>query len=834
MENNLVIVESPAKAKTIEKFLGKDFLVKSSYGHIRDLAKKNLSINIAENFCPLYEIASDKTKVVNELRKLSQEAQVVWLASDEDREGEAIAWHLFEALGLKKENTRRIVFHEITKPAILNAITNPRNIDENLVNAQQARRILDRLVGYEISPILWKKVKPNLSAGRVQSVAVRLIVEREREIIAFKTISQYKISGIFKFKDKNGEEHLLKSELSKKFDTKEEAIEFLKKCANAEFSIANIETKAFKKSPAAPFTTSTLQQEASRKLNFSVSQTMLIAQTLYEAGFITYMRTDSLNLSETAVAAIANEVTQLFGENYSKPRVYKTKIKGAQEAHEAIRPTYVENQNIDGNVNEKKLYELIRKRTIASQMSDAQLEKTIVTIDISTTSEKFAATGEQVKFDGFMKLYTESTDEENIEENGILPPLSLQQKLLMDSISATEKFSHHLPRYTEASLVKKLEELGIGRPSTYAPTITTIQERGYIVKESREGTKREYFQLILKNKLIKEQTKTEVTGFEKFKLFPTDVGMVVNDFLIKHFENILDFHFTANIEKEFDQIAEGKLIWEKMIDKFYKKFHPKVEETLEISDRIGERILGIDPKTNREVFAKIGRFGPMVQIGKTQKGDSDEKPMYASLRKEQRVETITLEEALQLFELPKILGQHSKFGDITVGISKMGAYLKIENRYISLPKNEDPYSFTLEKAIELIDNTKFPRNLGEFQGKEVQVCLGKFGPYVKYGTLFASLKKNEEPLLVSLDRAVELIREKQEKESQKIIKMSFEHPDIAMIIGKYGPYISYKEKNYKIPKDFVPENLTFEECKNLIGDDFEKEVKKVRKTRAKK
>lgn len=764
-----MIVESPAKAKTIEGFLGKDFEVKSSFGHVRDLDEKGLAIDIENNFKPHYQIMPDKVKIVNDLKKLADKAETVWLATDEDREGEAISWHLFEALKLKEEKTKRIVFSEITKPAITKAIQNPRKIDLCLVDAQQARRVLDRLVGYELSPVLWKKVKPSLSAGRVQSVAVRIIVEREREILNFKPKDSYKVSALFEANNAT-----FKAELPKRFDTEKEAFEFLEKCNGATFKVVDLETKPSKKSPSAPFTTSTLQQEASRKLGFSVAQTMVIAQRLYESGKITYMRTDSVNLSETAMEAIKEEVIQLFGKEYYQPRQYKTKTKGAQEAHEAIRPTYMNIQNIEGDSAEQRLYELIWKRTIASQMSDAQLEKTIATIGISTSEENFIAQGEILRFEGFLKVYMESTDdEENEEQSGMLPPIKKGQLLNLQEISAIQRFTHHPPRYTEASLVKKLEELGIGRPSTYAPTISTILKRGYVVKEDRPGVERKYITLQLKNGKINKEEKTEITGAEKAKLFPTDIGIVVNDFLVENFDTIMNYNFTATVEKEFDDIAEGQLKWNKMIEKFYKKFHATVEHALEHSERAtGERLLGTDPKTGKPVYARIGRFGPMIQIGNA---DDEEKPQFASLRSGQRLDLITLEEALELFKLP--------------------------------------------------------RTIGKYEGEEVKVNIGRFGPYIMHKKSFYSIPKTDDPMSIELERAIEIIEAKRKAEKEKIIKSFNENNDVKVLNGRYGPYIAIGNKNYKIPKGTDPAALTLEECLKLAEEQEENNNKKSRTTK---
>ncbi len=766
MADNLVIVESPAKAKTIEKFLGKDYLVTSSFGHIRDLSKKDFGIDINNNFKPDYKVSDDKKKVVSELKKLAKEAKVVWLASDEDREGEAIAWHLFETLNLDKKSTKRIVFHEITKEAILKAIKNPREINENLVNAQQARRVLDRLVGFELSPVLWKKVKPSLSAGRVQSVAVRLLVEREREIIAFNPVSAYRVTALF-----NTGSTSLKAELNKRFDTFEEADAFVKHCANAQFSVKDITKKPLKRTPAAPFTTSTLQQEASRKFGFSVSQTMTVAQKLYESGKITYMRTDSVNLSELAIGTAITEIKESYGDKYLQTRQYKTKAKGAQEAHEAIRPTYLNKHTIAGTSNEKKLYELIWKRTIASQMSDAELEKTTINIDISGKEFLFVAQGEMIKFDGFLKVYMESTDDEDENEaKGLLPTLTVSESLICDSIDATQRFSQHPPRYTEASLVRKLEELGIGRPSTYAPTISTVQNRGYVIKEDRQGKERNYTQITLKKGKVSSIEKTETAGSEKSKLFPTDIGMVVNDYLLEQFPDILDFNFTAAVEKEFDDIAIGNMEWEKMIDTFYHPFHKSIETALEISGRkSGERELGADPKTGKPVIVKIGRYGPMAQIGTN---DDEEKPTFAALRHDQHLETITLNDALELFQLP--------------------------------------------------------RDLGLYEDKKVVAAIGRFGPYVRHDSKFYSLKKGvDDPYTVELSRAIELIEQKREDDKNKVINIFDDtNGEIQVLNGRFGPYITQNKNNYKIPKATDAKSLSADDCKKLIAEQKDKPAKK--------
>ena len=762
MQENLVIVESPAKAKTIEKFLGKDYVVKSSFGHIRDLAKKDLGINISEGFKPVYEIPSDKKKVVDELRKLSQKTKTVWLASDEDREGEAIAWHLTEVLGLPVDQTKRIVFHEITKRAILDAIEHPRTVNMNLVNAQQARRILDRLVGFELSPVLWKKVRPALSAGRVQSVAVRLLVEREREIIAFHSTPYYRVVAQFHAAD-DPDKTLFKAELSSRFETREEAEAFLRSCIDATFTVARAEEKPAQRFPAPPFTTSTLQQEAGRKLGMSVSQTMSVAQHLYEQGLITYMRTDSVNLSQQALAQCKEEVIKLYGEKYSRWYNYKTKTKGAQEAHEAIRPSYIDRQTIEGTPAEKRLYDLIWKRTVASQMVCAELDRTTIVIDMSGSQQQFVATGEVIRFDGFLRLYSESTDDEQSEQSGegLLPKMAKGDRLLAQQITATERFTQAPARYNEASLVKRLEELGIGRPSTYAPTITTIINRGYVVKQSKEGQKRTYTQLTLADGRISEKSLTENFGKEKNRLQPTDIGMVVNDYLEAQFSRIMDYNFTANVEKEFDRIAEGDITWEKMIENFYGPFHQMVDKAMGTqSDKSNmTRILGTDPTTGHVVKARIGRYGPMVEI----EGAAGEKSRYASLKKGQLIESITLEEALELFSLP--------------------------------------------------------RNVGVLDGETLMVGIGKYGPYVRYGKSFASLQRGDDPYTITYERAVELIRAQQAAAAaaHTPLKSFDEEPELLVKNGRYGPYIAYKGKNYRIPKGRNPEELTLEECRDIIA-----------------
>ncbi len=768
MPKNLVIVESPAKAKTIEKFLGSDFKVLSSYGHIRDLKKKEFSINVENNFEPDYEIPQDKEKLVQTLKTEAAKAETVWLASDEDREGEAIAWHLYEVLNLHPEHTKRIVFHEITKTAILKAIEQPREIDVNLVNAQQARRILDRIVGFELSPVLWKKVKPALSAGRVQSVAVRLIVEREREIHAFKSEASYRVTAIFIVSGSDGKTVEMKAELAHRLKSKEEAEKLLGKCQSAVFTIEDITTRPVKKSPAAPFTTSTLQQEAARKLGFTVAQTMMIAQKLYESGRITYMRTDSVNLSEYAINGSKEAIAQMMGEKYVHPRHFNTKTKGAQEAHEAIRPTYMENPKIEGSAQEKKLYDLVWKRTIASQMADAELEKTAVTISISNTDETFTAIGEVIKFDGFLRVYRESYDEdtEQEDEGDLLPPLKKGEVLEYQTITATERFTQHPPRYTEASLVRKLEELGIGRPSTYAPTISTIQQREYVEKGDKEGVERSYNVLKLKENKLTDAMLSETTGAEKGKLLPTDTGTVVTDFLTEYFPSIMDYNFTAKVEKQFDEIAEGEALWTTILKTFYKKFHPLVETTLaaKSAHKTGERILGNDPASGKQVSVKIGRFGPVVQIGTA---DDEEKPRFAPLKKGMSIETVTLEEAMEMFKLP--------------------------------------------------------RTLGEYTGKTVSVNIGRFGPYIYYNSSYTSLPKTEDPMDIELEEAIEFIKAKAEADAKKHIKKFEEEPELQIMNGRYGPYISYKGSNYKIPKDIIPQDLSLESCLEIVKLQNEKE-----------
>lgn len=764
MEENLVIVESPAKAETIKRFLGKDFLVKSSFGHIRDLSKKNFGIDVEKDFKPNYEVSPDKKKITAELKKFAKQAKIVWLASDEDREGEAIAWHLAEELKLSKDSTKRIVFHEITKTAIQNAVKNPREIDYNLVNAQQARRVLDRLVGFNLSPLLWKKIKPSLSAGRVQSVAVRLIVEREREINDYTPEFAYRI--IAQFEKQSGE--AFEAEFSLRPKNEKEAQELLEAFMNAKYQISDIQVKPGKKSPAPPFTTSTLQQEASRKLGFSVSRTMQVAQKLYESGKITYMRTDSVNLSGLAINSAKKMIEAEFGPEYAKTRQYKSKSKGAQEAHEAIRPTYMDKKSVDGTAQEQKLYDLIWKRTVASQMANAEIEKTQVEIDCGNPKGHFVAHGEVIKFPGFLTLYIESTDHDEQEPTkGMLPAVKLDEILNYRNIEATQRFSNHPPRYTEASLVRKLEEQGIGRPSTYAPTISTVQQREYVQKGADESLSRQIIAIKLENDKIKRQVRKENYGSVKGKLVPTSLGMVVNDFLMEHFKVIMDYNFTAKVEKQFDEIAMGQMEWTDMIHEFYDPFIEHLKKIEETKTSRWERVLGDDPKTGKPVSVKIGRYGPYVQIGST---EDEEKPTFASLRKEQNVETITFDEAMDLFKLP--------------------------------------------------------RNLGEYEGEDVIIGIGRFGPYVRHNKAFYSLSKTDDPYTIKMDRAVEIIVEGKEKAKKREIKRFDEDKDIVILNGRYGPYISYKKKNYRIPKSKVPEDLSYEECKDIIEKGAAKKKKK--------
>ena len=781
MQKNLVIVESPAKAKTIEKFLGKEYKVMSSYGHIRDLKTKEFGVDVEHDYAPQYVVPADKKKLVSELKSAAKSAEQVWLASDEDREGEAISWHLYEVLGLKPENTKRIVFHELTKNSILHAIETPRDININLVNAQQARRVLDRIVGFELSPILWRKVKPALSAGRVQSVAVRLIVEREREINEFVSEAAFRVIANFILPDGTT---VLKAELNRRLKDKKEVETFLESCKNASFTINDITTKPVKKSPAPPFTTSTLQQEAARKLGYSVSQTMMIAQRLYESGLITYMRTDSVNLSDLALGTAKEAIFETYGEKYYKFRQYHTKSKGAQEAHEAIRPTYISNVEAGSSPQEKKLYELIRKRTIACQMADAELERTTISVGVSGQTERFVAVGEVISFEGFLQVYMESNDDdvEKEQENGLLPPVKLHEVLSLKDIVATERFTQRPPRYTEASLVRRLEELGIGRPSTYAPTIQTIQNREYVVKGDKEGTERTYTVVSLSKGKIKETEKTEIVGADRNKLMPTDIGTVVNDFLMEYFPDVLDYNFTASVEKEFDSVADGELVWTKAIDKFYKIFHPIVEATAAVKTehKVGERQLGVDPKSGNPVFVKIGRYGPVVQIGVSHADDKEApKPQFASLMKGQSIDTITLEEALKLFDLP--------------------------------------------------------RTVGEYEGKVMVAAVGRFGPFIRHDGKFVSIPKDLNPLTITAEEAIALIEGKREKDEQRFIKKFEEDPEMEILKGRFGPYISYQKANYRIPKTVTdPATLTLEDCKKIIAEAGEKPASAKKTTRKKK
>ena len=772
MEKNLVIVESPAKAKTIEGYLGKGFSVKSCFGHVRDLPKTNKAIDIKNGFQPTYEIPKEKKDVIKELKKSAKKAEVVWLATDDDREGEAISWHLQEALNLDEKNTRRIVFGEITKQAILNAIESPRTIDIDLVNAQQARRILDRLVGFELSPILWKKIQRGLSAGRVQSVAVRMVVEREREIEQFDTQSFFKVSAEFLVEG----DKVLKAELSERFSSEKEALEFLTKCIGATFSIDDLEKKPGQKKPAAPFTTSTLQQEASLKLGFSVAQTMTLAQRLYESGKITYMRTDSVRLSQLALDNAATEIISAYGAEYSETREYTTKSSSAQEAHEAIRPTEFSEKSAGADRNQTRLYELIWKRSIASQMANARIERTTAKIGISTVPQTMKATGEVITFEGFLKVYLESTAEERDEKEeeeskGILPPLTVGQELNLDKMMAVQRFTRSPARFTEASLVKKLEELGIGRPSTYAPTISTIQKRGYVLKEHRDGRERQYQEMILANNEVNSFTRTEITGAEKAKLFPTDVARIVNDFLVKNFSRVTDYSFTASIEKEFDDIATGKLEWDKMIGAFYGSFHEKVEatEAIDRSEVDTSRELGKDPKTGRTLLVRLGPYGPMAQIGTTEELEEEEKPKYASLLKGQLLESITFEEAINLFKLP--------------------------------------------------------REVGTYEDKVITAAIGRFGPYIRHDSKFVSLTGDDDPYTVEQDRAIELIEAKRKADAEKFIKSFDENPEVQVLNGRYGPYIKVGKKNVKIPKDQEPKDLTLKECLDLAEKAPEKKAR---------
>lgn len=823
MAKNLLIVESPAKAKTIEKFLGKDFEVKSCYGHIRDLEKDEMGIDVKNNYQPRYIVPEEKERVVKELRSLAKKSEVVWLATDEDREGEAISWHLCEVLGLDPATTKRIVFHEITKPAIVKAVDTPRTVDMNLVNAQQARRILDRIVGFELSPVLWRKMsmKNNLSAGRVQSVAVRLIAEREREINAFTPVSSFKIDAQFTAKDTTGKQVTFGAE-GKKFNQAEDAEKFLQSCIGADYTVTDIQVKPAKKSPSAPFTTSTLQQEASRKFGYSVSRTMLLAQKLYESGNISYMRTDSVNLSDTAMDGIRKQVTGQYGERYFQPRKYKNKNESAQEAHEAIRPTYMENSTVD-DPDTKRLYELIWKRTMASQMADAELEKTIAKIQVSTNKEELTANGEVLKFEGFLKVYREDRDEEDMTDDeqaeGMLPPLSVKQQLPLKEMKAIERFSRPLPRYTEASLVKKLEELGIGRPSTYAPTISTIQKRTYVEKRDKEGVKRDYRVFRLADNAITKVVEQENTGAEKSKLFPTDLGLVVTDFLKQYFDDIMDYGFTARVEEEFDDVAAGKLKWNRMIDDFYVPFKKDVENTIENAERIkGERELGIEAETGKKIVARMGRYGPMVQIGDV---NDEEKPRFAALKKEQSIETITLDEAMQLFQLPRTLGEYEG-QEVAVNIGRFGPYVKLGEQFISIPRGEDPLEVTLDRAIELIkEKQTADAPISTYDNKPVTKGKGRFGPFIKWNDMFINVPRRYNFDALSASDIKELIDAKVSKEANRYIQ-NWPEEKIAIENGRWGPFIRFGKKMLKLGRKADDSKYTAEEMAGVSLDDIKK------------
>lgn len=829
MAKNLVIVESPAKAKTIEKFLGKEYKVVSSFGHIADLPTKELGVNVDEDFKPKYVVNKDKKDVVKQLKSLSAKAETIWLASDEDREGEAIAWHLAETLKLTDEKTKRIVFHEITKKAIQNAIENPRTIDYNLVNAQQARRILDRLVGYELSPVLWRKVKGGLSAGRVQSVSVRLIVERERDIQAFNPVASFRIDA--EFTTTAGKS--FKAKLPKNFNTKEEAEAFLKENIGASFQVADLTKKPAKKYPAPPFTTSTLQQEAARKLYFSVSKTMTVAQRLYEAGYITYMRTDSVNLSDEAKNSAAQEIVTAYGEKYHKARNYKGKTKGAQEAHEAIRPTNFANHEIPAERDQQRLYQLIWQRAIASQMSDAELERTNVKISANKHDKEFTANGEMIKFDGFLKVYLEGNDDENEEQAGLLPEMKKSDQLYNSYITATERFTRPPARYTEASLVKKLEELGIGRPSTYAPTISTIQNRKYVEKGSIEGEERPYVKFVLKQDKLKEEKLTEKVGSDKGKLIPTDVGMVVNDFLVNHFTSILDYNFTAKVEEDFDNIAEGKIEWTEMIGDFYQDFHPTVKDVAENAEReVGERVLGKDPESGKPVSVRLGKFGPMVQIGTV---EDEEKPRFASLGPNQTLGSITFEEALDLFKLPKTLGEY-KEEKVEVNNGRFGPYVRYGKKYVSLAKGEDPMGVDYNRALELIkEKEKADAPIYNYEGKDVQKGVGRFGPYIKWDGMFINVNKKYDYDNLSESDIIELIEDKKRKEIEKLIH-DWPEEGIRVEKARWGRSKILKGKTkIELPKTVDAQKLTLEEVKDIIEKNKPKsKAKSTKKTTAKK
>ncbi len=824
MAKNLVIVESPAKAKTIEKFLGKDFQVESSFGHIADLPSKEIGIDVEGDFKPKYIVSTDKKAIVKKLKGLAKKADTVWLASDEDREGEAIAWHLFEQLKLKNETTKRIVFHEITKKAILKAVENPREIDYNLVNAQQARRVLDRLVGYKLSPVLWRKIKGGLSAGRVQSVAVRLIVEKEREIQNFKPIASYKVVGEFT----TNKNKRFKASISKNFETKEEANQFLKSCKEAYFKVEDLQKKPAKKSPAPPFTTSTLQQEASRKLYFPVAKTMLIAQRLYEAGLITYMRTDSVNLSEDAKNAAQEEIIKSYGEAYSKPRNFKTKSKGAQEAHEAIRPTHMDQHTVSVDFDQNRLYELIWKRTLASQMSEAQLERTVAKISNSKNSKLFVANGEMIKFKGFLKVYLEGTDFEEDEQAGLLPNLAVHDQVNNELISATERYTKAPYRYSEAALVKRLEELGIGRPSTYAPTISTIQRRDYIVKEIIEGINRNYTQIVLKNNEIKTKTLTEKVGSDKGKLIPTDIGNIVNDFLVANFSDILNYGFTAKVESEFDEIAEGKEDWTQMIKDFYKTFNPMVEDVTANAERAkGERLLGVDAASGKNVYARLGRFGAMVQIGEA---TDEEKPRFASLQNGQTLSTITYEEAMDLFKLPKTIGEFEG-NEIVVANGRFGPYIKFDSKFISIPRDENPMDVDLDRAIELIkEKQEADAPIATYENLPVQKGVGRFGPFIKWNSIFINVNKKYDFDNLTHDNIVELIEDKKRKEIEKVLH-NWEEEGIRVEKARWGRSNIIKGKQkIELPKTIDATKLTLNEVKAIIEKNTKKKKTTKRKT----
>ncbi|WP_334126970.1 type I DNA topoisomerase [Empedobacter brevis] len=824
MSKNLVIVESPAKAKTIQGFLGDDFIVESSFGHVVDLPKKGMGIEIENHYKPIYEVTPDKKDVVSKLKKLSSKAQTIWLASDEDREGEAISWHLYHVLGLEKKDTKRIVFNEITKKAIQRAVENPRQIDENLVDAQQARRVLDRLVGFEMSPILWKKIKPGLSAGRVQSVSVRLIVEREKEIQNFSPVSSYRFVAIFG----TNEGRSLKAVLTKEFSTLKEAEDFIETCVGTNFKVNDLQKKPAKRTPSAPFTTSTLQQEASRKLGFSVSRTMRVAQQLYESGHITYMRTDSVNLSDDALAAVKSEIESAYGNKYVEIRKYKNKNSSAQEAHEAIRPTHFENHSINADDSMRKLYELIWKRTVASQMANAELERTIIDIDNNQNTFVFQAKGEVIVFDGFLKVYQESHDEDDADDDKVLlPSVQVNEQLTAEEINGTERFSRPAARYTEASLVKKLEELGIGRPSTYAPTISTIQNRGYVEVGELDGQERKYTTLTLVNNQIKKEQQKEIFGADRRKLMPTDIGIVVNDFLVDYFTNVMDYDFTARVENSFDEIAEGKLNWTKMIDEFYTKFHHVVEDVQENADRAtGERELGVDPSSGKKVHARIGRFGPMIQIGEA---EDEEKPRFASLQKHQSIHSITLEEALKLFELPKSLGEY-KAHEVEVNIGRFGPYVKFDDKYISIPKEEDPMDLSFDRAVELIEEKlKADAPIAQYEGYDVTKGKGRFGPFIKWNEWFINVSKKYDFDHLSQADIIELIEDKKRKESERVVR-EWPEQEIRLEKARWGRYNLIQGKiKVELSKETNPEALTLAEVEKLI-----EAAKPAKKTAAKK